>query len=129
VLTVARPLLSIALGNLLRNACTYTEQGHVSVTLTASEVRIDDTGPGIPPEEMDCLFGRDLGCRRTVRGEGIGLPLVKRIADGQGWRIAVESHAGQGASFRLRFAPDRDTPPSGHSEQSVHSRRKTNEPA
>jgi len=111
VLTVARPLLAIALGNLLRNACTYTEQGQVSVTLTASEVRIDDSGPGIPPEEMDCLFGPDLGCRRTVRGEGIGLPLVKRIADGQGWRIAVESRAGGGASFRLWFGTDRGLPP------------------
>jgi signal transduction histidine kinase len=56
---------------------------------------------------MDCLFGRDLRCRRTVRGEGIGLPLVKRIADGQGWRITAESRAGQGASFRLRFVPER----------------------
>jgi signal transduction histidine kinase len=107
ILTVARPLLSIALGNLLRNACTYTDQGQVCVTLSESEVRIDDTGPGIPPEEMDCLFGPDLGCRRTVRGEGIGLPLVKRIADGQGWRITAENRAGQGASFRLRFVPER----------------------
>jgi len=97
--------------NLLRNACTYTEQGEVGVTLSESEVRIDDTGPGIPPEDMDCLFGRDLDCRRTVRGEGIGLPLVKRIADGQGWRIAVESRPGQGASFRLRFSTDLDAKP------------------
>jgi signal transduction histidine kinase len=111
VLIVARPLLSIALGNLLRNACTYTEQGQVSVTLTESDVRIDDTGPGIPAEEMDCLFGRDLRCRRTVRGEGIGLPLVKRIADGQGWQITAQSRAGQGASFRLRFAKGRETTP------------------
>ena len=106
VLTVARPLLAIALGNLLRNACTYTEQGRVRVTLTASEVRVEDTGPGIPARDLDCLFAQDLDCRRTVRGEGIGLPLVKRIADGQGWRISAESRAGQGASFRLRFRSD-----------------------
>ena len=106
VLMVPRPLLAIALGNLLRNACAYTEKGRITVTLEASEVRVDDTGPGIPPEEIDCLFGPELGCRRTVRGEGIGLPLVKRIADSQGWQIAVESHRGQGASFRLRLARD-----------------------
>jgi len=111
VLNVSRPLLSIALSNLLRNACTYTEQGEVGVTLSESEVRIDDTGPGIPPEDMDCLFGRDLRCRRTVRGEGIGLPLVKRIADGQGWSVTAESRAGQGASFRLRFSTDLDAKP------------------
>ncbi len=106
VLMVPRPLLAVALGNLLRNACAYTEQGRITVTILESEVRVDDTGPGIPPEEIDCLFGPELGCRRTVRGEGIGLPLVKRIADSQGWRIAVEGGNGQGASFRLRFGQD-----------------------
>lgn len=106
VLSAPRPLLAIVIGNLLRNACTYTEQGQVRVTLGPSEVRVDDTGPGIPPEELDCLFADHLGCRRTVRGEGIGLPLVKRIADGQGWHIQVESHAGRGASFRVQFVPD-----------------------
>ncbi len=105
VLEVARPLAAIAIGNLLRNACTYTERGQIQVTLSQSELRVDDTGPGIPPEELDCLFAEDLGCRRTVRGEGIGLPLVKRIADSQGWRIVAESRAGEGASFRLQFAP------------------------
>ena len=104
VLDVARPLVSIAIGNLLRNACTYTEQGKIQVTLSASELRVEDTGPGIPREELDCLFAEDLGCRRTVRGEGIGLPLVKRIAESQGWEISVESRAAEGARFRLQFA-------------------------
>lgn len=104
VLSVARPLLAIALGNLLRNACTYTDQGEVRITLTGREVRVEDTGPGIPAQEIDCLFSGDLGCPRTVRGEGIGLPLVKRIADDQGWRISAQSRAGEGTSFRLRFA-------------------------
>jgi len=105
VLSVARPLVSVAIGNLLRNACTYTDQGEVSVTLTATEVRVDDTGPGIPAEELGCLFAEDLNCRRTVRGEGIGLPLVKRIADGQGWRLLAENRAEGGTRFRLQFAP------------------------
>ena len=103
ILAVERPLLAIALGNLLRNACAYTERGQVTVTLTETQVRVDDTGPGIPPEELGCLFEQAAGCRRQTRGEGIGLPLVKRIADHQGWRITAESRAGEGASFRLEF--------------------------
>jgi signal transduction histidine kinase len=104
-LAVERPLLSIALGNLLRNACTYTERGAVTVALDAHEVRVSDTGPGIPPEELRCLFEQDDCRRRSVRGAGIGLPLVKRIADRQGWQLSVESREGHGAVFRLRFAP------------------------
>ncbi len=110
VLAVERPLLAIALGNLVRNACAYTEQGRVVATLDATGVRVDDTGPGIPAEELDCLFEQDPDCRRRVRGEGIGLPLVKRIADHQGWCVSVTSRPGEGASFRLQFLP---TPAAG----------------
>ena len=113
VLNVARPLLAVAIGNLLRNACTYTEQGEIHVTLTATEVRVDDTGPGIPPEELGCLFAEDADCRRSVRGEGIGLPLVKRIADGQGWQIVAANRADRGASFRLQFARPADAQDAG----------------
>ena len=104
-LEVAPSLLAIAIGNLLRNACTYTEQGQIDVTLTECEVRVEDTGPGIAAEELEGLLGMDPDWRRTVRGEGIGLPLVKRIADAQGWRVLVESRASGGARFRLQFAP------------------------
>jgi signal transduction histidine kinase len=105
ILAVERPLLAIALGNLVRNACAYTEQGQIVATLDETQVRVDDTGPGIPADELGCLFEQDPGCRRQVRGEGIGLPLVKRIADHQGWRVSVTSHPGEGASFRLEFLP------------------------
>lgn len=104
-LAVERPLLAIALGNLVRNACTYTEQGTVSIRLDATEVSVTDTGPGIPTEELCCLFEHGERSRRTVRGAGIGLPLVKRIADRQGWTVSVDSQPGQGATFTLRFAP------------------------
>jgi signal transduction histidine kinase len=106
ILAVERPLLAIALGNLLRNACAYTEQGQVVATLDETQVRVDDTGPGIPADELGCLFEQDPGCRRRVQGEGIGLPLVKRIADHQGWGVSVVSRPGEGASFRLTFRPE-----------------------
>ena len=91
------------LGNLVRNACTYTEQGTIRIHLDDAEVSVTDTGPGIPKEELCFLFEHGERSRRTVRGAGIGLPLVKRIADRQGWTIGVDSRPGQGATFRLRF--------------------------
>ncbi len=102
-LAVARPLLAIAIGNLVRNAFTYTERGQVTITLTATDFSVADTGPGIPAEELCCLFEHSARARRASRGAGIGLPLVKRIADRQGWSIAVTSRTGEGAEFRLGF--------------------------
>jgi signal transduction histidine kinase len=100
---VERPLLAIALGNLVRNAFAYTESGWVEIRLLAQEVLVTDTGPGIPAAEISCLFEHCSQSRRTTRGAGIGLPLVKRIADRQGWQISVTSQEGQGACFQLKF--------------------------
>lgn len=71
MLSAPRSLVAVAIGNLLRNACTDTEQGQIRVTLGPSEVRVGDTGPGIPAEELDCLFADHLGCIRSVREEGL----------------------------------------------------------
>jgi signal transduction histidine kinase len=101
---VERPLLAIAFGNLVRNAFAYTERGRVTITLTDQGVTVADTGPGVPPEDLCCLFEHTDRSRRTTRGAGIGLPLVKRIADRQGWRVTVTSQAGEGAEFSLLFA-------------------------
>jgi len=105
LLAVERPLLAVALGNLVRNACAYTEAGWVHLTLDATEVTVGDSGPGIPPEHVARLFSEIPGERPAARGAGIGLPLVKRIADRQGWEISAESKAAHGAVFRLQFTP------------------------
>jgi signal transduction histidine kinase len=104
---VERPLLAIALGNLVRNAFAYTERGRVCVTLGEHELVVADTGPGVAPEDVPHLFEHTDRSRRTTRGAGIGLFLVKRIADRQGWSIGVASEVGQGATFRLKFEPAR----------------------
>lgn len=102
-IAVERPLLAIALGNLVRNAFAYTESGWVQIRLLSDAVLVTDTGPGIPEQELVCLFEHCSQSRRATRGAGIGLPLVKRIADRQGWQISVTSQQGQGACFRLGF--------------------------
>lgn len=102
-LAVPRQFLAIAMGNLVRNAFTYTERGSVSIRLDADRVTVSDTGPGVPPEQIGCLFEHGAKACRAARGPGIGLPLVKRIADRQGWAVSAESAAGEGAVFRLIF--------------------------
>jgi signal transduction histidine kinase len=102
-LKVERPLLAIAMGNLIRNAFAYTEQGSVSVRLTASELQVADTGPGIASDAIPGLFEPGAPAVRQVRGAGIGLPLVKRIADRQGWAVFAQNNPNAGALFRLIF--------------------------
>ncbi len=94
-----------ALGNLVKNALDHLQPGG-TVTLawarSALGVRIDveDNGPGIPPEVLPHIF------RRFWRGPdspglGLGLPLARAIAEGQGGSLTVRSEPGQGCVFAL----------------------------
>ena len=56
-------VFSVMLGNLLRNACHYTESGSVVVTVRADGVEVADTGPGISEEDAAHLFDRASGER------------------------------------------------------------------
>jgi signal transduction histidine kinase len=94
-------LLRIVVGNLIRNAFSYTRQGRVGIELDANGIRVRDTGVGIADYHLDDIFKpfySDQG------GEGIGLSLVKRICLRYGWRLDVSSQLGTGTCFSLLFA-------------------------
>lgn len=100
-----------AVCNLLDNAVKYTPQGgSVSVRVTAYELyrRIDviDTGPGVPEAEQEKIFQRFYRSpsARDADGVGIGLYLVRKIAEGQDGYVKVFSKPGKGAKFSL-FLP------------------------
>jgi len=101
-LVADRALLLIVVGNLVRNAFQHTDQGEVDIRLTRNDLRIADTGRGIPEAELARIFQRHYKGSGS-RGEGIGLSLTKRICDRYGWSIAVESHPGRGTEVRLDF--------------------------
>lgn len=103
--------LQQAVGNLLSNAARYTpEGGHVSVRVTAENgdavVRVRDTGIGIAAEDLGHVFTRfwraDPARRRSKGGVGIGLAVVKEIAERCGGDVTVESDE-QGTEFALRL--------------------------
>jgi signal transduction histidine kinase len=95
--------------NLLSNAVRFTPpQGRIDVSSRLDdgmvEIAIADSGPGIPPEELDLIFeefeqGRD-GVRRRD-GTGLGLPLSRKFAELHGGRLWVESSVGLGSTFRF----------------------------
>jgi len=97
-----------AVCNLLDNAVKYTPAGGgVTVEVISYELfcRIDvtDTGPGIPEGEQARIFGRFYRCAAVDQepGVGIGLYLVRQIAQGQGGYVKVSSRPGRGAKFSL----------------------------
>lgn len=99
-------LAGMAIGNLLRNACQYTEQGHITVTLSPHEISVQDTGPGLPAAVRAQLFERlEHGAGDGRGGAGLGLALVKRIAEHLGWSVELQQPAGGGSRFVLRL-PD-----------------------
>jgi len=117
--------LERALGNLLENAIRVTPPGGTITVRTRSEtaeveggrpwacVSVQDTGPGIPPEDLDHIFERfyqvDKARTGGRGGTGLGLAIVKEIAGQHEGRVSVESRPGQGAEFRISL-PAFDTP-------------------
>ena len=97
-------VVSVLLGNLLRNAISYTEQGNIQVLIGPGYVEIEDTGPGIAEDQIDRLFQPYIrGQVGKTNGYGVGLTIVKRISGQFDWPIKVESSVGKGTRVRVLF--------------------------
>jgi len=103
-------------GNLLNNACRYTEAGgHIWVTVRLEDqmavVTVRDSGIGIPPDQLSSIFGIfsqvDRSFERAQGGLGIGLHLVKRLVALHGGVIEARSEGeGRGSAFTVRLPAD-----------------------
>ena len=105
-------LLGQLLDNLLENACKYSAPGtpiHVSLERDGDRIAmaVQDQGPGLPPEELPHIFEpfyRTAEARRLGQsGVGLGLAVVRRIADVLGGTIDVTSEPGRGSRFVLHL--------------------------
>lgn len=97
-------LVAIAVGNLLRNACHFTRQGTVHVALAADALVVEDTGPGVPDILRNRLFDPFVrGKDAAAAGAGLGLSIVKRVADHLGWLVRFEDSPHGGSRFTLAF--------------------------
>ncbi|HEX5658509.1 MAG TPA: ATP-binding protein [Polyangiales bacterium] len=110
-LTDAR-LIRLIIVNLIDNAIKYTEEGSIELRLERAEVglrlRVSDTGPGIDPAQQQLIFEpfQQLESVRHKRGEGVGLglALVKSIAQALQAEVALDSAPGRGSAFTVTFA-------------------------
>lgn len=98
------------LGNVVGNAVKFTRQGQVSVevgeTTDDVEIKVQDTGPGIPPAQQAAIFEEykqagDAASRRS--GTGLGLAITRRLIHMHGGTIQLQSGVGQGSQFTLRL--------------------------
>jgi signal transduction histidine kinase len=97
-------VLSVLLGNLLRNAFSYTDAGEVSVEVEPGRVVIRDTGVGIPSDKVSEMYRPFVRADENRRGgHGVGLTIVRRLSDRFGWPVQIESETGVGTRVEIRF--------------------------
>jgi signal transduction histidine kinase len=136
VASLDRDKLRHILENLINNAIKFTEKGSIAVAARVVEngghgaktpnqgrwleLKVADTGTGIPPESLAVIFEKfcqlDTTSTRLHGGVGIGLYLVKRFATVLNGDVVVDSHLGKGSTFTVtipfvptEFAGPRDT--------------------
>ena len=107
---IDRDMWEKIVSNLLSNAFKFTFEGIVSLTLKAAndavELRVRDTGIGIPQDQRERVFERFHRIEgtqgRTHEGTGIGLALVQELVRLHGGSVQLESVLGQGSAFTVR---------------------------
>jgi signal transduction histidine kinase len=102
----AAGILSSVLSNLVQNAIRYAGKGtehrvDVRAAPAGPEVRfeVEDTGPGIPPEDRERIFDPYVSRGEGGSGLGLGLATVKRLAESHGGHVGVSCVPGHGALF------------------------------
>ena len=110
--------------NLLGNALKFTEHGHVAVATEVVDLgdgscrltlRVEDTGPGIAPEQQAQVFEAfvqgDASLSRRHGGTGLGLATARALAHGMGGDITLRSQPGEGSVFTLMLTLPTEGPP------------------
>jgi two-component system sensor histidine kinase MprB len=95
-----------AVTNLLDNASKWSPAGGlVEVTVAHGEVSVRDHGPGIAPEDRPRVFDRfwRASTAHHLPGSGLGLSIVKQVAEAHGGTVTLEHPSDGGARFRLRL--------------------------
>ena len=103
--------MKCAIINIVNNALKYTDHGSVTVSTYMEKdhavFEVKDTGVGLSEDDKVKIFERfyrvEKSRNRNTGGAGLGLSIVKNIADAHGWKIEVESNGKSGTTFKVNF--------------------------
>jgi signal transduction histidine kinase len=95
-------LLLTALSNLLKNALNYTHSGKVEIIISKESISVVDTGIGIDVDQQSQVLKPFVrGNQLPLDGLGLGLSLIQRICENQGWQLSLLSEPGRGSTFTI----------------------------
>ncbi len=98
-------VMHVLVGNLLRNACSYTDHGRIEVIVETDCVRVRDTGIGMSEESQQRAFEPFFRADESrPHGTGLGLSIVSRLCERFGWKVSLESELGKGTTATIHFA-------------------------
>ena len=102
-----KKLFVVMISNLLSNAIKYSQSDKIDILISENGIEIKDYGIGIDKKYQEKIFEKfyriDKSGSRKMGGSGLGLSIVKNIAELHNWEIDVESEVNQGASFKIIF--------------------------
>ncbi len=122
------------LTNLLRNSFKFTHEGGIKVICNEKvegevlqvEVKIRDTGIGIPEDKINTIFDRfaqvDSSLRRKHEGSGLGLAITYQLVQKMGGTISVSSESGKGSEFTVKL-PLKLAPEDGPEEKRTENQK------
>ena len=94
--------------NIIDNAIKYNkDSGKITISINNNELKIADTGIGIPENEQANVFERfyrvDKGRSKSLGGTGLGLAIVKHICEIYGYKIKLDSTLDKGTTITIKF--------------------------
>ncbi|WP_063774325.1 HAMP domain-containing sensor histidine kinase [Streptacidiphilus rugosus] len=108
-LSVRPQALQRALTNLVENAAKFSSgPSEITVEIRADRITVLDRGPGLEPEDLERIFDRfyRATAARSLPGSGLGLSIVREVAEEHGGEVFARNRPGGGAEIGFTLAPD-----------------------